>query len=79
MNQAITRRKTAMKENGVTNIPMKEAAKRVIDSLPEDATLEEIIHALYVQAKFSCGEEQIRAGQGVPHDLARQKLGKWVK
>ena len=55
-------------------MPMKETAKLVIDALPDDATLDEIIHALYVQAKFSRGEQQIRAGQGVPHDQAKRGL-----
>jgi hypothetical protein len=57
----------------------KELAKNVIDTLPEDAKLDEIIHALYVRAKFEHGEQEIRAGRGIPHQEARKRLRKWVK
>jgi len=33
----------------------KETAKRVIDSLPNDATMDDIIHALYINVKFARG------------------------
>ena len=60
-------------------MPVKDAAKRVIESLPEEATMDEIIHALYVNAKFEHGEREIREGKGVSHEAARERLGKWVK
>jgi len=58
---------------------VKDVAKSVIDSLPDQASMDDIIHALYVNAKFEHGEREIRQGQGVPHEQARQRLGKWVK
>jgi hypothetical protein len=33
----------------------KELARNVIEALPEDASLDEIIHALYVRGKFEQG------------------------
>jgi len=48
----------------------KETAKQVIDSLPDDATMDDIIHALYINVKFSRGEREIREGKketGVIH------------
>lgn len=53
----------------------KETAKRVIDSLPDEATMDDIIHALYLDMKFSRGEQEIRRGKGVTHDEAKRKLG----
>ena len=58
---------------------VKDIAKNVIDALPDQASMDDIIHALYVNAKFEHGEREIRQGQGVPHEQARQRLGKWVK
>ncbi|MBI2900042.1 MAG: hypothetical protein HYY17_07640 [Planctomycetes bacterium] len=55
-------------------MPEKEAAKKVIDTLPDDATLDDIMHALYVRAKFERGEREIRGGKGVPHDQAKRRL-----
>ena len=57
----------------------KELAKSVIDALPDEATLEEIIHALYISAKFQRGEREIRSGLGVPQEEAKQRLQKWAK
>jgi hypothetical protein len=57
----------------------KEIAKRVIDALPDTATMDDIIHALYVQTKFARGEQEIREGKGIPQEEAKRRLGKWVK
>ena len=57
----------------------KDIAKQVIDALPGEATLDDIIHALYVRAKFDRGEREIREGKGIPNDEAKRRLGKWVK
>ncbi|MFG0331208.1 MAG: hypothetical protein ACF8PN_15075 [Phycisphaerales bacterium] len=56
---------------------VKETAKQVIEALPEDASLDDIIHALYLKAKFDRGEDEIRRGAGVSDDEARKRLGKW--
>lgn len=58
---------------------MKELARRVIDALSEDATLDEIMHALYVSAKFRHGEDEIREGKGIEHEEAKRRLEKWVE
>ena len=57
----------------------KELAKTVIDALPEDASLDDIMHALYVRAKFEHGEQEIRAGRGISHEEAKKRLQKWAK
>ena len=56
----------------------KEAAKHVIDAMPDDASMDDIIHALYVRAKFEHGEREIREGRGVPHEQAKERLRKWL-
>lgn len=58
---------------------VKDIAKRLIDALPDEASMDDIIHALYVHAKFEHGEGQIRDGQGIPHEAAKQRLRKWLK
>lgn len=56
----------------------KDIAKRVIDTLPDEATMDDIIHALYVKTKFEHGEREIRDGEGVSHEEAKKRLQKWV-
>ncbi len=53
---------------------VKKLAKSVIDALPADVSLDDIIHALYVRAKFSHGESEIRSGKGMSHEQAAQRL-----
>jgi len=57
----------------------KNTAKQVIDSLPNDVTMDDIIHALYVNVKFSHGEKEIRDGKGISQKDAKKKLEKWLK
>ena len=57
----------------------KDSARQVIDALPDSATMDEIIHALYVNVKFARGVSEIRNGQGVSHEDAKQKLEKSLK
>lgn len=57
----------------------KEIAKCVIDALPKNATFDDIIHSLYVNAKFRRGEREIIDGHGISHEKAKKKLAKWVK
>lgn len=57
----------------------KEIAKQVIDALPKGASMDDIMHALYVRTKFTKGEQEIRDGKGIPHKKAKRRLGKCVK
>jgi len=57
----------------------KERARQVIDSLPEDASIDQIMHALYINAKFARGEQEIRDGRGVSQEEAKKRLKKWEK
>ena len=58
---------------------VKDMAKNVVDTLPQKATMDDIIHALYVHTKFQHGEQEIRQKKGIPHKDARKRLYKWVK
>ena len=57
----------------------REIAKSVIEALPESASMEEIMQALYVRAKLERAERSIEEGRGIPHAQAKQRLAKWLK
>ncbi len=57
----------------------KGQAKQAIDALPDGASWDDIIHALYVRAKFERGDREIRQGKGIPHEEAKKKLQKWAR
>lgn len=58
---------------------VKDIAKNVINSLPKDATIDDVIHALYLHAKFQHGEQEIKHKKGISHEDAKKRLRKWVK
>ena len=58
---------------------VKEIAHEVINSLPEESSIDDIIHALYINAKFQKGEQEIKDGKGISHDEAKGRLKKWQR
>ena len=58
---------------------VKDIAVHTIKSLPQKVTMDDIIHALYVHAKFQHGEQEIRHKKGISHEDAKKRLRKWVK
>lgn len=58
---------------------VKEIAKSVINSLPPRATMDDVIHALYVHAKFQHGEREIKLKKGIADMDAKKKLRKWIR
>lgn len=57
----------------------KTAAKQVIESLPKNVSMDDVIHALYVTTKFNRGEREIREGKGVSDEEAKARMKKWQK
>ena len=57
----------------------KDAARRIVDALPDGASMDDVMHALYVVAKCQRGEREIREGKGIPHEEARQRLQRWLE
>ena len=58
---------------------VKEIAKSVIDTLSDQATMDDIIHALYIRTKFEKGLKEINEGKGIPHEEAKRKMRSWIK
>ena len=57
----------------------KQAAQEIIQKLPDNASLDEVMHALYLKAKFDRGVREIEAGGGIPHAQAKERLQKWLR
>lgn len=58
---------------------VKEQAKKIIDNLPDDTTIDDVMHALYVQTKLERAEKSIQDGKGISHEEAKKRLQKWLK
>jgi len=54
-------------------------AKQVIDALPADVTMDDIMHALYIRAKCERADCQIEEGKGITHQEAKRRLRRWLR
>jgi hypothetical protein len=55
---------------------VKEAALKILESLSEDATWDDLMYELYVNKKVASGQEAANEGKVLPHDQARRKVAK---
>ena len=56
----------------------KQAVVDMIQRLPDDASVEDIMAELYFRQKVDEGLRQLDAGEGVEHENAKRRLGKWL-
>jgi predicted transcriptional regulator len=56
----------------------KEKIQKVIQSLPDDAHIEDAMERLYLLYKVEKGCQQADAGQTVAHEEAKMQLKKWL-
>jgi hypothetical protein len=57
----------------------KELIRKLLDQMPDDATIEDIQYQIFVLQKIQAGEENLEAGRIVTHDQVMQDLARWVK
>jgi hypothetical protein len=56
----------------------KQVAKEILDSLPDDCSLEEIQYRLYVRQMVEEGREDVRKGDLVSQAEIEQDLERWL-
>ena len=56
----------------------KAAVLKLLEQLPEEATLEEIQYHLYVLQKIRAGQEAVDRGQVIPHEDVMRELAGWL-
>jgi hypothetical protein len=56
----------------------KQDVRRVLDGLPEEASLEDIQYHLYVLQRIERGREDVEAGRVLPQDEVEQRLARWL-
>ena len=56
----------------------KQAARRLVDRLADDASFEDIQYELYVVQQVERGLRDVEAGRTVTHEDARARLGRWL-
>lgn len=56
----------------------KQAARRLVDRLDDNASFEDIQYELYVVQQIERGLRDVEEGRTVTHEEARTRLGRWL-
>jgi predicted transcriptional regulator len=60
-------------------VQTKETVKAVLDQLPDDCSLEDVLYHLYVVQAVAQGRAEVQAGKTIPHEQVAEELRqKWV-
>ena len=57
---------------------VKESVIRLVESLPDDCTVEDIQHQLYVREKVLAGSRAIDEGRVQTHEQVGRRLDQWA-
>jgi predicted transcriptional regulator len=59
--------------------PAKEEVRRLLELLPDDASLEDIQYHIYVRQKILRGLEDIEAGRTLSEEEFEARMSKWLE
>jgi predicted transcriptional regulator len=59
-------------------LTVKEQMLKIVQDLPDDATVEEAIERLYLLHKIERGIAQADAGQKISQEEVRKRMAKWL-
>ncbi len=71
--------KTMTTETGVDAPTAKDVVRAVLNRLPDNASLGDIMYELYVEEKIAQGLKDAASGNWVTQDEARALVAKWRK
>ncbi|MDZ4277958.1 MAG: hypothetical protein U1B78_02345 [Dehalococcoidia bacterium] len=57
----------------------KQAALKIIDRLPDDASLEEIMYELFFRERVDRGLRELTKGKTVSHEEVRRSAARWLR
>ena len=57
----------------------KDEVRQILETLPDDATLEDVQYAIYVRERVMRGLRQIEEGKTVDQDEVERRVAEWRK
>ena len=57
----------------------KEEVRRILDSLPDDATLEDIQYRIYVRQAIAAGLRDADQGRVVSQEEVERRMSRWTE
>jgi len=56
----------------------KEEVRKLLDQIPEDATLEDIQYHIYVRQKIEKGLKDVEQGRVLSQEEVERRMSKWL-
>jgi predicted transcriptional regulator len=56
----------------------KDEIHRFVDALPDDATWEDLQHAIYVRERIERGRREASEGKVISQDEAERRMERWL-
>ena len=57
----------------------KEEVRRILDSLPDDATFEDIQYRIYVRQAIAAGVRDVDEGRIVSQEEVERRMSRWTE
>ncbi len=58
---------------------IKEEVIKMIQNMPQDTSIEDIMAELYFRYQVDEGLRQLDEGKGIPHEEIEKRMEKWLK
>lgn len=62
----------------ILGMKVKEQVIRMINSLPDEATVEDVMAELYFKSQVDTGLKELDEGRGIPHEDVEKRFSKWL-
>lgn len=59
--------------------PAKQEVLDILDSLPDDASLEDVQYGIYVRQKIQHGREDLAAGRTISEEEFDRRMARWLE
>lgn len=60
-------------------ITAKEEVRHILEQLPDDTTLDDIQHHIYIRQKIDRGLNEIEAGRTLSEEEFDKRMAKWLE
>ena len=57
---------------------IKKRVIQLIQSLPDNVTLDDIMAELYFKLQVDAGLKELDEGEGIPHEEVEKRISKWL-
>jgi len=58
---------------------VKEQVMKMIENMPSEASVEDIMAELYFRYQVDEGLKELDEGRGIPHEEVKERMANWLK